>query len=134
MLFWITIKQLDIRQSVFAGFPAEKNILVYNKDEIQIRVKGKTLFAVWTKPIPLFPTEYILPPSCLLFEGYGKINSGMCTNVVRSGRRQEIWYNYYNAFVTYFHPKSKYVGSGTEGYFEREGMLISKPPIIEKKR
>ena len=124
-------KALDIRQSVFAGFPAEKNILVFKKDEIQIRVKGNTLFAVWTKPIQLFPTKYILPPSCLLFEGYGKINSGMCTNVVRSGRRQEIWYNYYTAFVTFFHPKSKYVGSGTEGFFEREGMLISKPPKLE---
>src|SRR5512135_1925913 len=45
------------------------------KDELNIQAQGDKLFAGWTVPIPLFPPKYILPPSCIMFEGYGKIKS-----------------------------------------------------------
>jgi sugar-specific transcriptional regulator TrmB len=118
---------VSFRKKVFSSFPVENNILVFNKDEIQVRSKGKTLFAGWTKPIPLGVSDFVVPPSCLLFEGYGEINSGMLTNIASSGRRQERWFNSFNAFVSYFHPESKYVGSGTEGFIERDTLLISTP-------
>ena len=119
-------------KKVFSGFPVEKNILVFNKDEIQVRSKGKTLFAGWTKPIPLGVSDFVVPPSCLLFEGYGQISSGMLTNIASSGRRQERWFNSFDAFVSYFHPESKYVGSGTEGFIERNTLLISTPVATDK--
>jgi sugar-specific transcriptional regulator TrmB len=119
-------------KKVFSGFPAQNNILVFNKDEIQVRSKGKTLFAGWTKPIPLGVSDFVVPPSCLLFEGYGEINSGMLTNIASSGRRQERWFNSFDAFVSYFHPESKYVGSGTEGFIERDTLLISTPVKTDK--
>lgn len=119
---------LAFRKAVFAGFPVEHNILVVQKDEIQVRVKGRTLFAGWTRPIPLGFSQYTVPPSCLLFEGYGDIKSGMLTNVASSGRGQERWFNSFDAFVSFFHPQSKYVGSGTEGFIETDSILISTPP------
>jgi len=123
-----TPKTLAFRKAVFAGFPVENNILVVNKDEIQVRVKEKTLFAGWTRPIPLGFSEYTVPPSCLLFEGYSDVKPGMLTNVALSGRGQERWFNSFDAFVSFFHPQSKYVGSGTEGFIERDSILLSIPP------
>jgi sugar-specific transcriptional regulator TrmB len=121
-------KTLAFRKAVFAGFPVENNFLVVKRDEIQVRVKGKTLFAGWTRPIPLGFSNYVVPPSCLLFEGYGDVKPGMLTNVALSGRGQERWFNSFDAFVSYFHPQSKYVGSGTEGFIEIDSILISTPP------
>jgi sugar-specific transcriptional regulator TrmB len=119
---------LEIRKALLKGFPAENNILVFEKNEIQFRLKGNTFFAGWTRPIPLGTERYSIPPSCVLFEGYGDVKSGCFNNVLLSGRRQEVWYNSFNAFVSYFHPQSKYVGSGTEGYIEKDWVLISRPP------
>ena len=119
---------LEIRKQMLRGFPAENNVQVLKTDEIQFRLKGNTFFAGWTKPIPLIIKDYIVPPSCVLFEGYGDVKSGNFNNKLGAGRSQEVWYNSLNAFVTYFHPQSKYVGSGTEGYIETDWVLISKPP------
>lgn len=124
---------LSFRKNLFKGFPiAEKNLIVLNRSEIQVQTKGKTLFAGWTKPIPLGISNFILPPSCLLFEGYGEMKSGVYTNIIKIGRRQEYWHNSYDAFVTFFHPKSKYIGSGTEGFIETDYCLISKPSKTDK--
>ena len=119
---------LPSRKKIFAGSSVEPNIMAFRKDELQVRMKGNTLFAGWTKPIPLGSPEYTLPPCCLLFEGYGDAKPGMFTNIVPSGRRQELWYNSFDSFVSLFHPNSKYVGSGIEGFIERDSMLISRPP------
>lgn len=116
---------LNYRKKILAGFPAEKNIMVFGKDEIKVQLKGNTLFAGWTKPIPLGSTEQVLPPSCLLFEGYGDVKPGIWTNILPSGQRLEFWYNYFDAFVSFFHPLLNYVGSGTEGFFERDSILLS---------
>lgn len=121
-------KTLAFRKAVFSGFPVENNILAFKKGQIQVRAKGKTLFAGWTRPIPLGFSEYVVPPACLLFEGYGDVKSGMLINVALSGRGQERWFNSFDAFVSFFHPQSKYVGSGTEGFIERDTVLISIPP------
>lgn len=123
---------LAFRKKVFAGSMPETNILTFRKDELQIQVRGKTMFAGWTRPIPLGSTGYTLPPSCLLFEGYGEAKSGKFINTIPSGRRHEHWYNGFDAFVTFFHPDSKYVGPGTEGFIQTNSMFISKPPQTAK--
>ena len=117
---------INFRKRVFKGFPVEKNIIVFSKDQIQVQVKQNIFFVGWTKPIPLLSGS-VLPPSCILFEGYGEANPGMFTNATPSGRSQEYWNNSFNSFVTFFHPQSTYSGSGIEGFIERDSMLISRP-------
>ena len=116
------------RKEMLAGFPAENNIQIFSQGEIQFRLKGDTFFAGWTRPIALGIKGHVIPPSCVLFEGYGDVKSGRFNNAILSGRQQEVWYNSLDAFVSYFHPQSKYVGSGTEGYIEKDWVLISRPP------
>ncbi|MEJ2126387.1 MAG: hypothetical protein P8X84_02560 [Candidatus Bathyarchaeota archaeon] len=84
------------------------------------------MFAGWTKEIPLVE-GVSLPPGSLIFEGYGKVKPGMFKNNVPSGRKQEVYYNSFDAFVTFFQPKSQYVGSGVEAFIEKEHALISRP-------
>jgi sugar-specific transcriptional regulator TrmB len=125
-------KSIPFRKKVLEGHPVENNIVLLKKNEIQMKMKANTLFAGWTKPILLKESEYILPPACLLFEGYGDINSEMFTNTALSGRTQEVWNNSFDAFTSFFLPQLKYVGSGTESFFGREAVLISRPPKLSR--
>jgi sugar-specific transcriptional regulator TrmB len=121
-------KSMTYRKAKLAGFPGEENIILVEKNQLNIRVNGNTFFAGWTIPVPLLPTKYVLPPACILFEGYGKVRSGIFNNFLPSKRKQDIWYNNLEAFVTFFHPSSKYMGPGTEGSIDRESVQISYPP------
>ena len=121
-------KSMAYRKAKLAGFPGEENIILVEKNQLNINVHGNTFFAGWTVPVPLLPTKYVLPPSCILFEGYGKVRSGIFNNFLPSKRKQDIWYNNVEAFVTFFHPSSKYIGPGTEGSIDRESVQISYPP------
>jgi len=118
-------KHVSFRKKIFKGFPVADNIIVFGKGELKIQIKGKCLFTGWTKKIPLGVDDLYLPPGSLLFEGYGEVKPGMFTNVVPSGRKQEVYYNSFDAFVTFFCPKSQYVGSGIEAFIERENGFIS---------
>jgi sugar-specific transcriptional regulator TrmB len=114
-----------LRKSVWAGTPVEQNFQIVKKDEFHVRVQGSTLFAGWTVAIPLLPSKYTLPPACVLFEGYGKLVSGVSKTVVPSGRKVTTEYNGLEAFVTFFHPSSKYSGPGTDGLFARDAVTTS---------
>lgn len=116
----------------FAGTPAENNIQMVKKDELQVRVHGNTLFAGWTVPIQLFPPQYILPPACLLIEGYGDVKTVGHTIVPHSGVKAEMEGNYFDAFVTFIHPASKYSGPGTDGFFARDFIMTKYPPMKER--
>jgi sugar-specific transcriptional regulator TrmB len=120
-------KAEKIRKAILVGTPAENNSLVVTKDELQIPVHGNTLFAAWKVQIPLLPSKYTLPPSCILFEGYGEVKSGAYTKLSHSGRKQEVEYNRLDAFPTFFHPSTKYAGPGTDGCFFREVLFTSSP-------
>jgi hypothetical protein len=120
-------KVFETRKKAFGDYAEKINFLIFKKDEFYVQIKGNTLFAGWTKPIPIGFSNYVLPPSCLLFEGYGEVKPGMLTNRIPGGRRQEIWFNSFDAFVTFFHPKSKYIGSGSDGFIERDSLFMSVP-------
>jgi sugar-specific transcriptional regulator TrmB len=114
-------KAVAFRKAAFARAPAGQNSQLVKKEELQVRVHGNTLFAGWTVPIPLFPQPYTLPPACILFEGYGELKTG--TFEVKSqwaSRAQLYEFNGFEAFVTLFHPSSKYVGPGTDGLLCRD--------------
>jgi sugar-specific transcriptional regulator TrmB len=122
---------LEFRKGVWAGTPASQNCQLVKKDQFQVQVHGNTLFAGWTVPIPLFPPPYVLPPSCILFEGYGEIKTTVTKTRAPSGRTQVTEANQLNAFVTFFHPASKYSGPGTDGLFNRDVFFTAYPPSTE---
>jgi sugar-specific transcriptional regulator TrmB len=111
----------------FAGTPAGDNIHLIAKDDLQIRIRGNTLFAVWTIPIPLSPLSAI-PPCCIMMEGYGSIKTGSYTMILPSGYKFKHQTNGLDAFVTFMHPASKYTGPGTDGYLCRDVIMDIYPP------
>lgn len=119
---------LDALKAAFAGFPMVDNLQVMKKEEFQVHAYGNIRFAGWTKPIPLFSPKFVLPPSCILFEGYGKIKPGIIISRLPSGFVSMMEYNGMDAFVTFFHPSSKYSGPGTDGTMNRELIMTFKPP------
>ena len=109
-----------VLKRIFRGTPAGNNLHILNQDKFYVRVHGNTLFAGWTEEIPLFPPQKILPPCCLLLEGFGKVKTGRLALVYRSGFKNWIEFNALDAHVTFFHPSSKYSGPGTDGILFRD--------------
>ena len=90
-----------LRKKVWENTPVANNYQIVKKDELEVRVQGNTLFARWSVPILLLPSKYMLPPASVLFEGYGKIVSGVSNTIVPSGRKVTTEYNGLEAFVTF---------------------------------
>jgi hypothetical protein len=88
-------------------------------------VYGNSLFAGWTVPIQLFPQQLTLPPACIQIEGYGDVKTAAYTLVNPSGYTQKVEENFLDAFVTFFHPSSKYSGAGTDGFFIRDFVVTA---------
>ena len=122
---------MDLIKQIYTGTPAAKNIQFIPKDELQVQVYSNILFAGWTRSIPLLPPKYSIPPSCILFEGYGEVKPGIIRSGLPTGRKQTWEYNGLEAFVTFFLPLAKYSGPGTDGTFSREVILTSYPPKTE---
>jgi sugar-specific transcriptional regulator TrmB len=119
-------ESLDFRKKVVvANTPAKNNIQLVNDDQFQIRIHGNTLFCGWTIPIQL-TRNYILPPSCVLFEGYGAIRTGIIRGSLHN-RKQVSEFNLLDAFVTFYHPSSSYSGPGTDGTMVRDLVFTSFP-------
>ncbi len=111
------------------GTPAEKNIHTLKKDQIQVQIHGNTLFAGWTVPIPLFPEKYVLPPACVLFEGYGESRTVGYTLMLPNGVKCKMEDVSFDAFVTFIHPATKYSAPGTDGVLIRDFMSTNIPPV-----
>ena len=127
-----SVRALELKEQIYCKTPAENNIQIFSKDRFHVESYGNILFAAWTKPIILFSSKYILPPSCILFEGYGEIKTGIIKSYPNSNRKQ-IWeYNGMEAFVTFFHPDSKYSGPGIDGVLSRDVILTSIPNNSKK--
>ncbi len=120
------------RKRIYAGEPIGQNIQLVKKDELQIRLHGKSLFAGWTVPIRLYPPPSILPPCCILFEGYGELRPRVM-ETQQAARKQIFESNTFDAFVTFFHPSSKYSGPGTDGLLSRD-LIVTTYPIIQKRQ
>jgi hypothetical protein len=116
----------------FAGTPAGQNIHLLKKDELQVQLYGNTLFAGWTVPIPLFPPQYNLPPGSVLVEGYGKLKTAIHKMKSPSGVQIISEDAGFDAFVTFFHPDSKYSGPGTDGLIATNSIMTVYPPPMHK--
>jgi sugar-specific transcriptional regulator TrmB len=110
------------------GTPAEKNIHILKKDQIQVQVHGNTLFAGWTVPIPLLPEKTVLPPACMLVEGYGESRTSGYTLLFPNGTKCEVEGTSFEAFVTFIHPATKYSAPSTDGVLVRDYMTKNIPP------
>jgi hypothetical protein len=115
----------------YSATPAGRNVQLANKDELKIWVHGNTMFAGWTVPIQLFPEHNILPPACILIEGYGDVKTEAFTIVQPSGGTFKAKQNGFNAFVTFMHPSSKYSGPGTDGFLVRDFIGEITPQFIK---
>jgi hypothetical protein len=104
----------------FAPSPAGKNVQLAKKDELQVRIHGNTLFAGWTVPIPLLQPKYVLPPACMLIEGYGEVKTSAYTVIGPKGAGFSAKQNGFDAFVTFMHPSTRYSGPGTDGFLVRD--------------
>jgi sugar-specific transcriptional regulator TrmB len=121
-------KGQTIWKVMMAGTPASQNTQLFKKNELQVRIHGNTLFAGWTRQIPLLPEKRSLPPACLLIEGYGNMKTDSFTLFFPSGYKSVVERNGCEAFVTFFHPSSKYSGPGTDGFFARDYVATTYPP------
>jgi sugar-specific transcriptional regulator TrmB len=110
-----------------SGLWAEKNCLVFKKDQLEVRVQGNTLFAGWTKPISLSPFPFTLPPASMFFEGYGDLRTSISKITGPLGRPVVHEINAYEAFATFYNPSWKYSAPGTEGLFMRESIFTINP-------
>ena len=119
-------ESVDFWKKTFKGFPFEQ--ILVKKDELLLQIQHNTLLAGWTIPIPLSPKPYILPPSCILIEGYGNVKAIRFIAYNPSGTWVINELNRFEAFVTFMHPSSKYTGPGTDGYFGREYFSATHPP------
>jgi HTH-type transcriptional regulator, sugar sensing transcriptional regulator len=120
-------KGVLLRKSMWAGTPFEKNYQLVSKDKLQVRVYGNSLFAGWTVPINLDPWKHVLPPGCIIFEGQGNVKSSSVTVMNPGGIKVEREQNWFDAFVTFMHPASKYSGPGTDGLFARDLIVTMTP-------
>ncbi len=121
-------ENVEFHKKVSFGTPSGKNIHLVKKDELQIRIHGNTFFAGWTISIPLLPTSFILPPSGILLEGNGKIETGISEIRYPSGVKVVPEHNGFDAFITFFHPASKYSGPQTDGRISRDLVVTMYPP------
>jgi sugar-specific transcriptional regulator TrmB len=121
-------KAQNIWKAFMAGTPAGQNVQLVKKEELQIQISGISLFAGWTKEIQLLDTQYSLKPSFLLIEGYGDLKTDSYTLFSPSNYKTKVERNGFDAFVTFFHPSSKYCGPGTDGFFAKDYTAITYPP------
>jgi sugar-specific transcriptional regulator TrmB len=121
-------KAFQASKRLYKDTPAGGNVHLVKEDELQIRVHGNTMFAGWTFPIPLLPRKCVLPPAYLTLEGYGKVHSVGYTMLTYYGAKSTVEKNYFDAFVTFMHPRSKYSGPGTDGFFCRDFIVTLQPP------
>lgn len=121
-------KGCEIRKRAWASTMAAQNFQCVKKDQFQIHVQGNTLFASWTVPIRLGPGELILPPACILFEGYGRVIPGIARSRLPSGRKVVAEFNVFEARATFLNRASEYSAPATEGLFAREIIVTSAPP------
>jgi len=115
----------------FGPNPAGRNVQVAKKDELQVLVHGNTLFAGWTVPIQLFPSEYVLPPACILVEGYGNVKTEAYSVIQPAGGSFKAKQNGFDAFVTFMHPSSNYSGPGTDGFLVRDFVMELTQQFME---
>ena len=124
---------INVRKEIYKGTPAADNILLVKKDDVQVRIHGRNAFACWSIPIPL-SLQYVLPPACITIEGYSRLKTVVSYYQTLSGSKTTFEGNGYEAFVTFYHPLSKYEGPGTDATLARDALMTVYPPRSNKQQ
>ena len=118
---------LDFQRNALVGLFRKENFQLVQKDEIQVQMHGNAFFCGWTMQIPL-TQKHTLPPGSILLEGFGEVKPSVLEMQYPSGYKLWCAYNGLGAFVTYFHPSSKYSGPGTDGFILKDTVMEMHPP------
>ena len=110
-----------------AGTPAEGNVISVKPEELEIWVKGNTLFAGWTIQIPLLNAKYKLDPACILFEKHGSEVHHTYSLALPSGYLMGCEIDAFPAFTTYISPSWRYSGPGMYGNLGRIIVVDAEP-------
>jgi len=120
-------QSLDFQSKALTGLFLKDNFQLCKKDEIHVQAHGNNFFCGWTMEIPLID-KYVLPPGSILLEGYNDVKASELEMEYPSGYKLWNAYNGVEAFVTFFHPSSKYSGPGTDGFIMRDAIMEMYPP------
>ena len=115
-------------KAILAGCPASENYQIVKQEQLQVRRQENTLFCGWAFPIPLPPTQHILPPAALLIEGYGEPRHSRTVGRTPSGYRLVSESDILDAFVTFIDPLWKYNGPGSQGQVYLDSSMTVIPP------
>jgi HTH-type transcriptional regulator, sugar sensing transcriptional regulator len=120
-------KGFEFRKAMHKNRNTKEVAYLLKKDELSVRTNTDGLFAAWTVPIPLLEPKYVLPPSSVMFEGYGKIKPLLSELKGPMNRRLVYEFNCLEAFVTFLHPSLKYSGPASDGLFYKDVIVTSYP-------
>jgi hypothetical protein len=119
-------RSMVMEKVAYAGTPAEQNLLLVKREQLEIWKQGNTLFAGWAVPISFPPTNHTLPPSCILFEAIGETQHHEGTSRSPTGQKTTFIGDAQEAFVTFINPSLNYVGPGTDGCLaETAGTVVT---------
>ena len=104
------------------GVPAGDNVILVDRDKIEIGIHGNTMVTAWIVPIPLMGS-YVVSPACIIIEGYCNLKTSFYIMTLPTGYKFDSSSNGFDAFVTFIHSKSKYSGPGTDGYLARDEIM-----------
>jgi len=124
--------RIDWRKQINKGTSLEKNLPLVKEGELQVIRQGNVLFAGWTVPITLGSKSNFVPPSCLFFEGYRELGTGIVETKPTLNRIQKTEFYGFEAFVSFFLSSSKYSGPGTDGVIFRDIIVTSFPKTLQK--
>jgi len=118
----------EYRKTMHLGQATTEVVHLVKKGELEVQLRGNKLFAGWTVPVPLLPPKHVLPPACVLFEGYGNVRTYSSEPKGHLNRPEVYEYNSLDAFVTFMNPASRYSGPASDGLLLREIIITSCPP------
>ena len=116
-----SLKILDMLE--YRNTPSVKNFHLVDKKVIQFQLYGNVFLATWTIPISIVPGKLTLPPGTVILETYGPVKSKKILLRYSLGEESEVYYNAFDSFVTFMSGSSRYIGSGTDGFFMRDAYV-----------
>jgi hypothetical protein len=122
------LRGFKFRKAMHEHLHSTEIIQLMKKDELKVHLQGDTLFAGWTKPIPLLLPRYVLPQGCLTIEGYGNVKTYISEAKGSMNRRVSYEFTSSDAFVSFMYPSSKYNGPGSDAILYKNIITTSRPP------
>jgi sugar-specific transcriptional regulator TrmB len=122
----------NFRQKIQENIQTNEKAILVRKGEVTVQSQGNKLIAGWSLSIPLIPPKYILPPSYISFEGYGKRIPYYSEIIGPMNRRIQYRYSSMDAFVNFMYLDKLYSGPASDGMLQSNLNVISYPFKADK--